>query len=144
MNRVAEEIRLSYTILFTRNDGSRQIARKLFKSESVNVEFISEELVRKFSSGRTFGHSLTARRIDTIRIMARDSGSPVSFDRFLLLRARLMLLQDQMLERKPQTVRELLMPSYSDRLAFYNGWYNVMVVSLTMWGLVCSLIIVLW
>jgi len=114
---LAVEIWHSYSLLFTRNGKSRQIAKGLFQKEKVDVQFINPasfwELYTDFDRD--------SRKTKLVYLGEWDDSRPM-YENFNYYRPHLALLQKEMYEWKPQRLRDLFTPGYKDRFWWYTTW----------------------
>jgi hypothetical protein len=135
---IGYEIRSSYSLLFSRKERSRKKAVKRFSNLGISVQFTDKyEYGPKDASQKK---SVRIAKWDRRPFLHRyRSGSP-HLEQFQHYRFHLASLQRQMNEWKPQTVRELFIPGYKDRFAW---WTTIFAASIGLFGkigLVASII----
>lgn len=128
-DKVYEELILSYSLLFSRDPTSQQIAKQLFSSRNLNVAFVDE-------STQDVPH-------DAVIITKWESHferqSPMlsHFERY---RGHFAFLKKEMDEWKPQTIKELLQPGYKDRLTWYATMFGILIAVIGFVGMVTGVI----
>src|SRR5271155_3552769 len=107
-HNVYEEIVLSYSLLFSRDEKSRNIARKLFSACNAKVTFIGTEFPR-----------LDRKVVIITDWTIYHFGQTPMLSHFEHYRGHFAFLQKQMQEWKPHTIKDLLQPGYKDRFTWY-------------------------
>jgi hypothetical protein len=151
----------SYSLIFSRDSGSRQDAIRLFSSRSVlfvdswELETPGQRKAREAearkarearSSDRMLSNNANAKTknetenklvIGQWRLWFEDTPSVAHFQFY---GGHLIILQKQMMEWKPQTVKELFRPGYKDRITWYATMLGILVAVLSIVGIITSLI----
>ena len=133
LDTIAEEIRLSYALIFGRSDKSKEIANRLFHFHDVKIKWINaEELLWAANGDDTINIPRIDRRPE-IRIIEWNKHRAPTLCQFQILRLKLATLKQSMLEWKPQTYWELwCQPGYLDKFAFYTGRFAMFIGVLTV------------
>jgi hypothetical protein len=128
-DKVYEELVLSYSVIFSRDARSKQIAKKLFASRKLEVVFVDQN-TREVPPG-------------TVIITKWESyfeGQSPMLSHFERYRGHFAFLKKEMDEWKPQTIKELLQPGYKDRLTWYATMFGILIAILGFIGTVTGII----
>ena len=129
LETIAEEIRLSYSLLFGRNENSMKIATTLFKEKkTVEVRFIDYKKLAGL--GRGDGWKWKKPHYNTMNIVEWDEGRSPTLTHFPYFKTRLATLLREMNEWRPENVSDLWIPAYSDRFIFYTTIFGSLVAIL--------------
>lgn len=139
MDNVAEEIQLSYSLLFTRNQQAKDAAKKLFQGKA-DIIFVKNEKLEAANRGASNQCLDGANTPNSIRIVEWDEGRAPTLAHFIYLRVRLATLREQMLEWKPEGFKDILTPGYADRFTFYTTLFGLFVGLLGGMGIALSFI----
>jgi hypothetical protein len=126
---VYDEIVLSYSLLFTRDEGSKRIAEKLFAAKGRKVWFIDGKEIKPFRS--TIGITEWNRYY---------LGQTPTLQHFEHFRGHFALIQKQMTEWKPQSFRDLFQPGYKDRFMWYATIFATLIAAIGIIGIVAAII----
>lgn len=135
---------MAYSLIFSRALGSRQRAVKLFDENRTQVEFINFSYLKRLIENPQ--QDKTLKDIgDAVMIIMWDRSLMSS--QFLLFREHLNILQKEMSEWRPRTLRDYFNPGYTDRftwwtsrLGFYFALLGVLFGCLAALGVLLSII----
>jgi hypothetical protein len=137
-DRIAEEICDTYSLLFSRNEPSRAIARQLFSTVGYGLDV---EFVGYVGNYNKSPKEPDRRKVRVINWKDRVFRSEVpTLAHFRYYRPRLLSLQKQMSEWRPKRMQDLLTPGYNDRFTFYSTMFALGVGLLGLVGVISSII----
>jgi hypothetical protein len=145
VNALEEEMCLTLSLLFWRKEGSRRIARKIFAdiSRRRNVQLRLSWYTKEMS---------TSERLNILESMGMGLRSSLFFggdfpvkgavhlSRFQHFRTQLGYLHEQMRVWKPRTVRELFIPGYYDRFAWFVAIFGITFGVIASLGLIANIV----
>jgi hypothetical protein len=105
--------------LFSRDEKSKEIARRLFKAENIDVQFVESV------ESSTLEFKKRAVILSAWGMYHKDG--PPMLSHFKTYRGHLMFIRKQMDEWKPRTMHELLQPAYRDRFAWYASMFGAFI-----------------
>jgi hypothetical protein len=135
---IAEEIRDTYSLLFSRNELSKSIARQLFSTVAYNLEVQFIDVIGRYDIPPKEPDKRKIWIINWKNRTFRNEGP--TLNHFRHYRPRLLLLRKQMSEWKPRQKRDLLTPGYNDRFIFYSTIFALGFALIGLVGVISSII----
>ena len=134
VDTILTEITYSYSVLFSRDDNSKAIARALF----ADPEYRLTPLFCHFHDMTTVG------RPGNVIILDWESsfkaGRDPTLGMFEQYKGHFALLQQQMENWKPEKRGDLLRPGYKDRFLWYTTIFGLVIASLGIISIITSII----
>lgn len=138
-------------MLFTRDEGSKRIAERLFNEHNADLLIAGREKPGSENSMTMVTRSIAGkRRMPTGRCVVIPEWSVffegqvpmyAHFDHYC---GHFAVLQKQMVEWKPQKVSELLQPGYRDRFSWYTTWVTILFAFLGVLVIATSILQTYW
>jgi hypothetical protein len=125
INTIVDEIADSFSLIFTRNDESKEIGRKLFADKGIPMVY-EDDL--------TYG-----RWRFVIHPYSRTYPMLSDFEHY---RGHLAVIQKDMKDWGPESFRDLLQPGYKDRFVWFATIFGLIIASVGVVGVIMSIIAV--
>jgi hypothetical protein len=131
-DNLVTELNYSYSLIFSRDEESREIARKLFATRNLTPVFYNHDtdMRGQFPPGTVFIGEWDAFQLGETP-MLRD------FERY---RGNFAFLQQQMEQWKPESIRDLLQPGYKDRFTWYATVFGGTIAFIGIIGVITGII----
>ena len=131
MEGAASELRLTYALLFGRNEESKAICEQLFKQNDIQICWLDPKNVTRAGNGDPYV-KLSVPKKNEIGIVLWEEGRSPNLQQFQLFRVKLAILKDSMVGWKPQKFADVLyQPGYFEKFTYFTGLVGVGVAVLT-------------
>lgn len=146
---IYDEILLTYALLFTRDDKSKQIADRLFGEHGFEL------LITELKGGEN-GKNIVTTNVRGKEIIPTDGkvvipswslfyrGQVPMYTHFNHFRGHFAVLKKQMGEWKPTSVGELFQAGYQDRFSWYVTWITISFGVLGVIAVITSIMQAYW
>jgi hypothetical protein len=133
-----EEVRDTYSLLFTRTTQSKDIASNLFRRRGYEARFTNiPGRLSPTAAVRGF-RAIEPTSSGKLQINILEWDRRPSLDDFQYFRPHIALLEKQMMDWKPLTIRDLFIPGYKDRFTWYTAYFGLFIGLFALFSLLLS------
>jgi len=164
---LSDEILRTFSLLFTRDLESKNIAKRLFASHNATLWIVDHRSLNVDNNPSEFPKTRapTRKRLRTVVIpewalffqepnggrshyrgaqVIESTGQLPMYSHFDYYAGHFAVVKKQMLEWKPRTFREMFQPAYADRFSWFATWVSITFAGLGVIAIVTSIMQTYW